>query len=49
MNDFRYYSLLTDAVNSYIQVRQQLLSPIITANIQELGPYNDNLLDFVSC
>ncbi|CAO3664413.1 unnamed protein product [Umbelopsis vinacea] len=41
-----YYSLLTDAVNSYIQVRQQLLSPIITANIQELGPYNDNLLDF---
>jgi len=41
-----YYSLLTDAVNSYIQVRQQLLSPIITANIQELGPYSDNILDF---
>ncbi|KAH8549971.1 Sec34-like family-domain-containing protein [Umbelopsis sp. PMI_123] len=41
-----YYSLMTDTINSYIQVRQQLLSPIITSNIQELGPYNDNVLDF---
>ncbi|KAJ2965021.1 hypothetical protein NQZ79_g51 [Umbelopsis isabellina] len=31
---------------SYIQVRQQLLSPIITAKIQELRPYNENILEF---
>ncbi|KAI8137696.1 Sec34-like family-domain-containing protein [Fennellomyces sp. T-0311] len=38
-----YQSLYQDALNAYFQTRQNLLGPVISRKIQELGPYGDLL------
>ncbi|KAI9246933.1 Sec34-like family-domain-containing protein [Phascolomyces articulosus] len=40
-----YQSLYQDTLNAYFQTRQNLLGPVISRKIQELGPYGD-LLSF---
>ncbi|KAG0181129.1 Golgi transport complex subunit 3 [Apophysomyces sp. BC1021] len=41
-----YQTLHRDILNAYFQVRQQLLSPIITRKIQQLGPNGGDLIKF---
>lgn len=42
-----YQSLYEDMLYAYFQVRQQLLNPIISKKIQQLGPSDKDLLAFV--
>lgn len=44
----RYQALYQDILSSYFQTRQNLLGPVISRKIQDLGPYNGDLLEFVS-
>ncbi|KAL0135965.1 Sec34-like family-domain-containing protein [Mucor lusitanicus] len=41
-----YQSLYEDMLHAYFQTRQQLLSPLISKKIQQLGPSDKDLLDF---
>ncbi|KAI8890745.1 Sec34-domain-containing protein [Backusella circina FSU 941] len=41
-----YQSLYEDILNAYFQTRQQLLSPLISRRIQQLGPSDKDLLEF---
>ncbi|CAO0796441.1 unnamed protein product [Mucor circinelloides] len=41
-----YQSLYEDMLHAYFQTRQQLLSPLISKKIQQLGPSDKELLDF---
>ncbi|CEP06997.1 hypothetical protein [Parasitella parasitica] len=41
-----YRSLYEDMLHAYFQTRQQLLSPLISKKIQQLGPGVKDLLDF---
>lgn len=42
-----YQSLYEDMLQAYFQTRQQLLSPLISKKIQQLGPNDKDLLGFV--
>jgi phage host-nuclease inhibitor protein Gam len=42
-----YQALYEDMLHAYIQTRQQLLSPLISKKIQQLGPGDKDLLGFV--
>ncbi|KAJ8655596.1 hypothetical protein O0I10_008684 [Lichtheimia ornata] len=41
-----YQALYQDILSSYFQTRQNLLGPVISRKIQDLGPYNGDLLEF---
>ncbi|KAF7728396.1 Golgi transport complex subunit 3 [Apophysomyces ossiformis] len=41
-----YQTLHRDMLNAYFQIRQQLLSPVITRKIQQLGPNAGDLIKF---
>lgn len=42
-----YQSLYEDMIHAYFQTRQQLLGPLISKKIQQLGPNDKDLLEFV--
>ncbi|KAI9483815.1 MAG: Sec34-like family-domain-containing protein [Benjaminiella poitrasii] len=46
VNNKEYQSLYEEMVHAYFQTRQQLLSPLISKKIQQLGPNNTDILDF---
>ncbi|KAI7904190.1 Sec34-like family-domain-containing protein [Cokeromyces recurvatus] len=45
LNNKEYQALYEDMVYAYVQTRQQLLSPLISKKIQQLGPNDGDILE----